>query len=325
MIPYIDMHCDTLMRAYMDKKNDIFELPELMLDVKRLQKGGARAQFFAMFMLPESMREELKGNFPKDREYINALLEIFHNTINVHGDIVAETEGFSTYVENTESGKISCILSLEDGRVVEGKPENLKWLRERGVRMMAPVWNYENCFGYPNSNDSSVMQKGLTDFGKESIAVMNELGILMDVSHLSDGGFWDVMKLTRKPIVASHSNCRAIAPHRRNLSDEMIRALADKGGVMGLNFYGPFLNADAAGMVSRIPRMICHLKHMIKVGGSDIPAIGTDFDGMDGTFDIPECSRMHLLFEAMEKEGFSVEQIEKIAYKNVERVIKKTF
>jgi len=125
--------------------------------------------------------------------------------------------------------------------------------------------------------------------------------------------------------MASHSNCRALAPHRRNLTDDMIRALANKGGVMGLNFYGPFLNEDSSCMKSRFPEMLAHLKYMIKVGGSDLPAIGSDFDGMNGEFDIPDCSKMQLLFEAMERNGFTEEQIEKIAYKNVERVIKETF
>lgn len=325
MIPYIDMHCDTLMRAYMNKKNDIFELPELMLDVKRLREGGARAQFFAMFMLPESLREERKGYFPDDFEYIQALLEIYHNTISTHEDIVAKTDDALKYAKNKATGKTSCILSVEDGRAVEGDMENLKWLRKVGVRMMAPLWNHENCFGFPNSDDPVIMQKELTAFGKEAIAVMNDLGIIIDVSHLNDGGFWDVVKLTTTPFVASHSNCRAIAPHRRNLSDEMIRALADKGGVMGLNFYGPFLNADASDKESRILQMIRHIKHMINVGGSDTPALGTDFDGMDGVFEISECSKMQLLFENMEREGFPIGQIEKIAYKNVERVIKEVF
>ena len=151
---------------------------------------------------------------------------------------------------------------------------------------------------------------------------MNELGVAVDVSHLSDGGFWDVVKLSKRPFVASHSNCRALSPHSRNMTDEMICALAEKGGVMGLNFAGPFLNADGKGRESTLERMILHLKHMIKVGGIEIAAIGTDFDGTDGIFDIPDCSKMQLLFETMEKHGFTGEQIEKIAYKNVKRVMR---
>lgn len=325
MIPYIDMHCDTLMRAYISKKETVYDLPELMLDVKRLREGGALAQFFAIFMLPESMRKDLGQAFPNDMDYIEACLQIHKKTMEEYGSIIAPARSRTEYLENKKNGKISGILSLEDGRAVNDNMEKLKWMSSEGIRMIALTWNYENCFGYPNSKDVQVMQQGLKAFGKDAIEVMNDSGIIIDVSHLNDGGFWDVVKLTKKPFVASHSNCRAIAPHRRNLTDEMIRALADKGGVMGVNFCGPFLNEDAAGRESRIPQMIKHLKHMINVGGSDVPAIGTDFDGTYGEFDIPECSKMQLLFEAMEKAGFTYEQIEKIAYKNVERVIKESF
>lgn len=325
MKPYIDMHCDTLMRAYMNKESDMFNLPELMLDVRRLAQSGASAQFFAIFMLPESMREKLKDDFPENMDYVKALLTIYEKTVTEHGDSIGRCMELEDYLDNKRAGKVSAILAVEDGRAVDSDMENLKWLRSKGVRMMAPLWNYANCFGYPNSDEPSIMQKGLTSFGKEAIAVMNDLGMLIDVSHLSDGGFWDVVRLSKKPFVASHSNCRALSPHRRNLTDEMIRALADKGGVMGLNFYGPFLNSDISCMESCITQMITHLNHVIKVGGSDLPAIGTDFDGMEGSFEISECSKMYLLFEAMEHNGFSGEQIDKIAYKNVERVIKETF
>lgn len=325
MTSYIDMHCDTLMRAYVSRKETVYDLPGLMLDVKRLREGGALAQFFAIFMLAEDMRAQLGPAFPKDMDYIKALLRIHRETMNLHGDSIAEARSLAEYKENKENGKISGILSLEDGRAVDSCMENLYWLHREGIRMIALTWNYENCFGFPNSKETLVMQQGLKPFGKEAIAVMNDLGIIIDVAHLSDGGFWDIVNLTGKPFVASHSNCRAIAPHQRNLTDEMIRALAEKGGVMGLNFCGPFLNEDAAGRESRIPQMIKHLKHMIKVGGIDTPAIGTDFDGTYGEFDIPECSKMQRLFEALEQEGFTQEQIEKIAYKNVERVIKETF
>ncbi len=324
MIPYIDMHCDTLMRAYVDGKENIYEWRSAMLDIKRLQEGGARAQFFAIFMLPESMRKELGQAYPEDLDYIKACLEIYRKNLKEESDIIAEAGSLKDYLENEENGRISGILSLEDGRAVNNKVENIQWLYKEGFRMIALTWNHENCFGYPNSGDAQIMQQGLKPFGKEAVSVMNDLGMIVDVSHLSDAGFWDVAKLTRKPFVASHSNCRAIAPHQRNLTDEMIRALAEKGGVMGLNFYGPFLNEDAKDKESRISQMIQHLKHMINVGGSDIPAIGTDFDGIDGRFELSDCSKMQLLFNAMEKAGFTYEQIEKIAFRNVERVLKES-
>ncbi len=321
MIPYIDMHCDTLMRAYVDRKKSIYQVPEYMLDISRLKEGGCGAQFFAIFMLSESMRKDMGERFPEDMEYIKALIRIFRYNMQEHSDLIAAARNLEEYKLNTKAGKMSGILSLEDGRAVEGKMENIEWLYNEGVRMIALTWNYENCFGYPNSTDTDVMQKGLKDFGKEAVEQMNELGIAIDVSHLNDGGFWDVAGLSKKPFIASHSNCRAISPHQRNMTDEMIRALAEKGGVMGLNLCGAFLNEDAKGTESRIPQMIRHLKHMVNVGGIETAAIGTDFDGIEGDFDIASCSRMQLLFDSMKKDGFTAGQIEKIAYKNVERAL----
>lgn len=319
---YIDMHCDTLMRAYVDKRETVYQIPEFMLDISRLKKGNCLAQFFAIFMLPESMRGELGEAFIEDEAYVKALTKIFRQSMEAHPELIAPAGNLLQLEQNQAAGRMSGILSLEDGRVVNGRLENLDWLYEEGVRMIALTWNYENCFGFPNSGDASVMGKGLKKFGLEAVERMNELGMLIDVSHLNDGGFWDVAGTTKAPFVASHSNCRALAPHQRNLTDDMIRALGEKGGVMGLNFCGPFLNGDARGRESRIEVMLDHLQHMINVGGSDIAAIGTDFDGTWGDFDIDSCEKMPLLFEAMERRGFSGELIEKIAYRNVERVMR---
>lgn len=318
---YIDMHCDTLFLAYIEKKKTIYQVLEFMLDIERMRKGNCLAQYFAIFMLQESMWEESLGPFPNDLEYIKDLVNIFQKSMKEHSDLVTPTGTVQELEENAAVGKMSGILSLEDGRAVAGQLDRLEWLYKQGIRMITLTWNYENCFGFPNSVDRVIMEKGLKPFGKEAIVRMNELGMAVDVSHLSDGGFWDVVKLSKKPFVASHSNCRELSPHSRNLTDEMIRALAEKGGVMGLNFAGQFLNEDTTSKESTLSRMILHLKHMVKVGGIETPAIGTDFDGTDGIFDIPDCSKMPLLFETMEKHGFTGEQIEKIAYKNVKRVM----
>ena len=166
------------------------------------------------------------------------------------------------------------------------------------------------------------MNRGLTSFGKEAIEVMNEWGILIDVSHLSDGGFEDVMKISKKPFVASHSNCRALSPHPRNLTDDMIRKLAEKGGVAGVNFAPEFLDSDIKTKKSTIQNLTAHIKHFIEIGGVECVGLGTDFDGITGEFEIGEPEKMELLFEQLHREGISETVIEKIAYKNVLRVIK---
>lgn len=320
---YIDMHCDTLLKAYQRNAEDIFKLSEdFMVDIERLKAGECLAQYFAIFMQPEFAPKEPDASASEDMDYIKALLQIYRNSMETHSELIAGAGSIAQVERSEGAGLMSGILSIEDGRAVACRMENLEWMYDQGIRMMALTWNQENCFGFPNSLDKEIMNKGLKPFGREAILRMNELGMAVDVSHLSDGGFWDVARLSKKPFVASHSNCRGLSPHRRNLTDEMIRVLADKGGVMGLNFYGTFLNGDAEGKDSRIGRMIDHLKHMINVGGMEVAAIGTDFDGISGSFEIPECSKMQLLFEAMEKSGFTGEQIEKIAYKNVKRAMR---
>ena len=144
--------------------------------------------------------------------------------------------------------------------------------------------------------------------------------MMIDVSHASDGTFWDILKYAKGPVTATHSNCRTLCDHPRNLSDEMMRALAEKGGVMGLNFYGPFLNPDGE---TRISYMVDHLAHMVNVGGSEFAAIGTDFDGFDGVeiLEIKKVEEMERLWEALKVNGFTESQIDRIAYGNAKRVL----
>jgi membrane dipeptidase len=141
------------------------------------------------------------------------------------------------------------------------------------------------------------------------------------VSHLSDGGFWDVAKYSRKPLVASHSNARAIANNRRNLTDQMIHALADSGGIIGINFFGKFLENKTSGSISGI---IAQMKHIRKVGGIQCLALGSDFDGFDGGCELKDASEYRKLIFALERNGFPSEEIEKITWKNTLRVMRET-
>lgn len=198
----------------------------------------------------------------------------------------------------------------------------LEWLYGLGVRVLGLTWNYANCFGAPNSQDPAVMSAGLTPFGRDAVVRMQELGMLVDVSHLSDGGFRDVAALARRPFVATHSNCRAFSPHPRNLTDEMIRALADRGGVMGLNFCPEFLTPAAAGRESRVEDLVAMARHEKRVGGIEVVAIGSDFDGIDGDLEIPDAARMPLLADGLSRGGFTDDEIDKILCGNVLRVIR---
>lgn len=320
---YIDLHCDTLAQAFLKGKNSMSYMPEDMVDVERLKKANALAQFFAIFMLPPGEEERTGVKIPADDRYIEILIRILHHTIEENPDDIALARNIKEMEENRKNGKISAFLTLEDGRAVDGNMEKLEHYYDKGIRLISLTWNFENCFGAPNSREEAVMKKGLTPFGKEAVKRMEELGMIVDVSHLSDGGFYDVADVLEGPFVASHSNCRELTGHPRNLTNEMIRILGNRGGVAGINFFANFLNDKQEKQNSRIQDMVLHIRHLMNYGGEDVVALGTDFDGISGNeFDIKSPVQIERLFDALRKNGFSASQIEKIAYKNVCRAMR---
>lgn len=323
---YIDMHCDTLMDFAKSDDYNIYS-NDKMIDFLKLQKGECAVQFFAMFMPPTQYMKRDEKTLTDD-EYIDYLSKGFYNSLKEHNDIIAFAANYDDIIKNEKENKISAILTIEDGRSVNNNFERLKSFYDLGVRLISLTWNFENCFGFPNSTEPQIMNQPLKDFGKEAVEVMNDMGIIIDVSHLSDGGFYDVATLTKKPFVASHSDCRSIANHPRNLTDDMIKILADKGGVSGINFYADFLISDKDERENKshalIDDMIIHIDHFVNCGGIDCVALGSDFDGIETTVEIKDASMMQNLFYKLSKHGYSDDAIEKIAYKNALRVIKDT-
>lgn len=322
---YIDMHCDTLSEALVRGQKTAKSLEGTMVDVERLKRSGAAAQFFAMF-LPQKesdrRRYQMEAGIPQLNMLLEKMYEIYQNTLSECSDLLAPAYRAEDLEKNRKEGKLSAFLTIENGAVAEGKLENIEKFYQKGVRLITLTWNDENCFGYPHSSHREEMRRGLKPFGKEAVSYMEEQGILVDVSHLSDGGFYDVADIMKKPFVASHSNCRTIAPATRNLTDDMIRVLAEHGGVAGINFEPTFLNENPKDTLSRVERMCDHVEHFIRIGGVECVGIGTDFDGIDGQFEIADCTQMEKLFAALRKRGISEETLEKIAYRNVERVIR---
>ncbi len=320
---YIDMHCDTLSKALVQKKQTVYELGGAMVDVKRLREAGVFAQFFAMF-LPQRDEPEWFGleEMPPQEALMRKMYEVYQNTMEQYRDIVAPARSYAQYRRNREQGKISAFLTIENGDVAGGRMENLKKFHDMGVGLITLTWNDANCFGVPHSKERAQMEQGLTDFGKEAVTYMNELGIIVDVSHLSDGGFYDVAEISDRPFVASHSNCRALSPATRNLTDDMIRLLAEKGGVAGINLEPTFVNKNQEDHLSRVRTLCDHIEHFRKIGGEECVGIGSDFDGIGGTFEIEDCTCMHLLFDELHRRSYSDDFLEKVAYRNVERVIR---
>jgi membrane dipeptidase len=319
---FIDLHCDTLLYAAARGERSLYDLPEAMVDVRRLHEAGALAQFFAVFFPPREAFARLEIEPPPDDErYFEICREIYGNTLAEHPDVIRAAGGAPDIAENSANGAVSAFLTLEDGRVIDGKLENLSRFYSLGVRLISLTWNGENCFGFPNSAEPGRMSLGLKPFGIDAVREMNRLGVIVDVSHLSDGGFWDVREHSAKPFVASHSNARTLSPHQRNLTDDMIRALADAGGVAGINYCPAFLNADTDAVVSTAALAVRHIEHIINTGGEDCVSLGGDWDGMDGDVELRGPEKMGILFDALADKGYPGRVIEKIAWGNALRVI----
>lgn len=321
---YIDTHCDTLMGSYFDPTGfNLLNNPKTMVDFSRMQQGGAMAQFFAMFLPPVGAEKMMGLDKPiDDEDYLAKLSSALKRNIAENSDIIGFATNADELEANEKAGKMSAFLTIEDGRSVNGSMDNLQRYYDMGVRLISLTWNFKNCFGSPNSKDPKIMAEGLTDFGKDAVVRMQELGMLVDVSHLSDGGFMDVAKLAKVPFIASHSNCRTLSPHQRNLTDEMIKILADKGGVAGINFGPEFLNADVTCKDSTNELIVKHIKHFIHIGGTDCVGLGSDFDGIGGNLEVGSSDKVPMIWDLLHKEGISDDVIEKIAWKNHFRVIK---
>ncbi len=310
----IDMHCDTI-RLLMRKRNENLQKNQMCIDIEKLKQADSLAQFLACFVYAKEFQYDMEACY---KEVLN-MIAYSKDALASCRDSISIAHNTGDILSNRDSGKMSAVLTLEEGGVLCGKMEYLEELHRQGIRLITLTWNYENCIGYPNSRESERMRLGLKPFGLQVVNRMNELGMMIDVSHLSDGGFWDVIKHSSKPIVASHSNARALCNHPRNLTDEMIKEMAEKGGVCGINFYPYFLRENGNATVEDI---VNHLKYLYQIGGEDILAIGTDFDGFDdGLLDVKNMGEMHHVYDAIRRCGFTERQMDKILNGNILRVM----
>ena len=328
---WIDMHCDTLSRL-LKEKNAGLDRNSLCVDIERLKESGAAAQFFACYVNAAQF-SGYKDPWDRAYEMVLAMISYARRSENAGFGIACSC---GDILRMERENRIAGILTVEEGGVLNGCHERLAALYDCGIRLVTLTWNHENCIGSPNSRERNVMEKGLTPFGIETVERMNELGMVVDVSHLSDGGFWDCIRHSRKPVAASHSNARALCPHPRNLTDEMLHALGENGGAAGVNFYGAFLRQTGgegsqkdgkevlpAGRAD-IKDIVRHIRYMTDRAGEEAVALGTDFDGFDRDAlpaGIEGVQDMDLLWDEMKRAGFTERQIEKNAYGNVMRIL----
>lgn len=355
---YIDFHCDTITELGED---ETFKRNNKSVDTEGLKRAEVLVQCCSMFVptgligvdnsgipLPPLERDKrIEGEC--DRIYSVYCREMQNNI-----DCLRPVLKFDDVKDCINDGKTGILLTIEDGGVLDAGGSNIEagdlWQKEcrettgslenkncqkvienlenmynKGVRLITLTWNHENCLGYPNSENKQVMAKGLKQTGIEAVLRMNELGVIVDVSHLSDGGFYQVAELmakAKRPFIASHSNARAVTGHRRNMTDDMIKVLADNGGIMGLNLSPHFLNdMEPKNGSSRIADMVRHILHIRSVGGAEVLAIGSDFDGIEGQLQVKNPPDFEMLWSALAKAGVSNRELEKMWQGNGLRVL----
>ena len=395
----IDMHCDTI--SELADRGGELRKNNGQLDLKRMRESGYLVQNFALFVdigkcapwaelgqMPASCRERSdaepgqmspprKMGAPTPWERVCALYEVYRRELEKNRDRIAPVLCYEDILKNEACGKLSALLTVEEGAVCGGSPGRLRELYDMGVRMLTLTWNYRNELGWPATcrslgqssgdgkgsptektvpekipgtgrsscagenpatavetekgetgkcgSDDGDAARGLTETGRDFVTEMERLGMIPDVSHLSDAGFDDVWKCTKKPFAASHSNARAVCPSLRNLTDDRIRRLAERGGCMGLNYYDRFLVEGG----SKDPEvlweaLVRQARHITDVGGMEVLGLGSDFDGIPVNPAIPGAEALPLLWERLKTAGFTENQLDGIFRKNVERVYRET-
>lgn len=323
----VDMHCDTISELYgrmkQGKAHSVLS-NDCHLDLERMERGDYCLQNFALY----TMLEDHERPF----EYCMKLVDLFYEELEAHRDKIGIVKSYEDIERNRELGRMSGMLTIEEGGVCQGELAFLRDFYRLGVRMMTLTWNFPNELAWPNivriMGDQAYFEPdsehGLTAKGIEFVEEMERLGMIVDVSHLSDAGILDVLRLTKMPFVASHSNARAVASNPRNLTDEMIRGISERGGVAGINYCAAFLHdwEQEGDEVSRVEDMILHMRHMKKIGGIQCIGLGSDFDGIGGKLELKSSADLPVLEHAMRRAGFTEAEIEAVFYKNVLRVYK---
>ena len=359
MVPVIDMHCDTMalirnVKVQTENRKKGIELQMIscfkatkdelenglsfrenhrMIDAKRLKASSYLCQCLGL-----CSSERSAANAGVDPwEYLLMISDTCDGEVAANADLVRPVTTGTEMEKVFAEGVAPVMKTIEDSMALGGDLEKLAEMYRRGVRVASLTWNFENELGFghryvtdPETGKKSLVldtENGLKPAGFEFVKAMEEMGVILDISHLNDAGIRDAFAAMKKstPIIATHSNARALCPHPRNLPDEFLRELADRGGITGINFCHAFLNPecmDDSQKYSRIEDMTAHMKYIRNVAGIDTIGLGSDFDGITSDVDFYGCGEIHMLEEGMEKAGFTDDEIEKVFYRNALRVFK---
>ena len=308
MLPFsfFDAHCDTLSRC----THLGWDMAESVghTDLKRGKAFAHYAQVFAIFR--DGAKPPAEGMFS---EFLHQQ-SVFEAQMKKHSDAIVQCFTREDLEKARQMRKVAAILSVEGAELLECDPAKLDTAKKLGVKMINLTWNRGNALSGTNVEEP---QRGLSEQGRAFVKRAQALDILLDVSHLSDPGFWDLVEMAEKPIVASHSNSRRLCEHTRNLTDDMFRAICESGGFVGINFYLPFVGGDHS-----VDALMAHIEHFLELGGEKTVGFGGDWDGCDqlpaGIRGVEDLGRV---YEKMLQRNYPGAVIEDIFYNNLQRTL----
>lgn len=350
----VDTHIDTPYRLYREPGDISVSFEGGQFDYPRAKAGGLDVPFMSIY-IPAAVDEEGKA-----KERADELIELVEGIVEAHPEKFALAYSTDAVRENFAAGKISLAMGMENGGPIEGDLANVRYFHDRGIRYITLAHSKSNHIS-DSSYDDNKQWGGLSDFGKQLVPEMNRVGIMVDVSHISDDAFWDVLEITRVPVIASHSSARHFLPgFERNMSDEMLKALAENGGVMQLNIGSSFISQasrdssdkrsdllaayleehgiEADSEEARTAReriygenpyvyadldvVLDHVDHVVNLVGIDHVGIGSDFDGVGDTLPVgfKDVGDYPNFVDGLLARGYSEADIEKILGGNLMRV-----
>lgn len=338
-----DGHNDVLLRLWLKKDGDpvqdFFDGDGMgHVDLPRMVKGGMAGGFFAIFVPPregppdkDDLNPPLAPEMPQ-----NASLPVALQMVALLLRLEAASAGRLKIVKSAAEirgclakGVIAAIMHIEGAECIDRELVALEVLHAAGLKSIGPVWSRSNVFGhgvpfrFPSGPDTG---PGLTDAGKDLVKAGNRLGMVLDLSHMNEKGFWDVAEISGAPLVATHSNANVLTASSRNLTDRQLKAIGETGGMVGLNFANAFLRADGRWpSPNGFDEMLRHLDHMISVAGEDHVGFGSDFDGCRLPASIGDAAGLPNLLTAMGNHGFGETLIRKLAHENWIRVLERTW
>lgn len=344
-IPIFDGHNDTLLDLYLppagEERSFFVESQYGHIDLPRARRGGLAGGFFAMFAptpnkneAKDSLADQGKTEPPAiEQPYalectmgMAALLFRLEKESNGQVKVVRTVNELTTCLEE---GVLAAIFHIEGAEAIDTNLYALDVLYQAGLRSLGITWSRPNAFAhgvpfaFPSSPDTG---PGLTDAGKELVRACNELGIMLDLSHLNEKGFWDVAALTSHPLVATHSNAHVLCASSRNLTDKQLDAIKESDGLVGINFHRGFLHPEGKGSAEvSLTEIVRHLDYIANRIGIDRVALGSDFDGARMPQDLHDAAGLPKLMQALRAHGYDDDALRKIAYQNWERILRLTW